>query len=183
MAAAGVEQGIWRFNPRLSAAQGLSLYVQPFAAAQLAGNLRVLAMAEYNRLLTVQRAINPQSGFRAVARANGPVISVGKDLVTGKVSRVYSNNLQGRRPTDLSAKLLRNLRRMPDDVAAFKRTHGPGSHAEIYVIDELLKLRPDASLSEIAVFTMEIENPNFLFQFKPACSQCAWILEDVLYVR
>jgi hypothetical protein len=57
------------------------------------------------------------------------------------------------------------------------------SHAEIYAVDELLKARPDASLNDFAVFTMETRIPKYRGEFKPACVQCNWLLEGVQYVK
>lgn len=110
-------------------------------------------------------------------------MSVAQDLRTGRISQVWRNNPTGDASANLSEALEKRWAEAPDEVLAFERTHGMASHAEIYAVDELLKIRPDASLSDFAVFTMETRIPKYRGEFKPAYTQCNWLLEGVQYVE
>lgn len=113
----------------------------------------------------------------------GPALSVAMDLKTGKISQIHRNNQQGFMPENMSPQLVDRLNIAPDDVLAFDRTHGIGSHAEIYAVDELFKARPNASFNDFAVHTIELQNTKYLGGYKPACTHCNFLLDDVQYVK
>lgn len=116
-------------------------------------------------------------------REMGPALSVAMDLKTGQVSQIFRNNQQGFMPENMSPQLLDRLSIAPDDVLAFEKTHGIGSHAEIYAVDDLFKARPDANFSDFAVHTIELKNNKYLGTHKPACIHCNFLLDDVQYVK
>jgi hypothetical protein len=145
-------------------------------AAQ-AENLKGIARAEFEQLKEAK-----QAGQLTNAEL-GPALSVAQDLKTGKISKVHRNNPYGEPPANLSDKLVDRWEVAPDEVLNFEKTHGMGSHAEIYSVDELLKARPDADLDDFAVFTMETRIPKYRGEFKPACPQCDWLLDGVQYVE
>ena len=117
--------------------------------AEQADGLKGLARTEFEQLIAAK-----QAGHLTNAEL-GPALSVAQDLRTGQISRVWRNNPVGEAPVNLSETLARRWADAPDEVLAFERTHGMASHSEIYAVDELLKVRPDASLNDFTVFTME----------------------------
>lgn len=139
--------------------------------------MKGLARTEFEQLLVAK-----QAGQLTNAEL-GPALSVAQDLRTGQISQIWRNNPTGAPPANLSETLARRWAYAPDEVLAFERTHGMASHSEIYAVDELLKVRPDASLSDFAVFTMETRIPKYRGEFKPACTQCNWLLDGVQYVE
>jgi hypothetical protein len=113
----------------------------------------------------------------------GPVLSVAQDLKTGQISQIYRNNQEGFMPDNMSPQLVDRLNLAPEEVLSFDHTHGIGSHAEIYAVDELFKARPEANFNDFSVFTMELQNKKYLGEYKPACTHCNWLLDDVQYVK
>jgi len=111
----------------------------------------------------------------------GAAVSIAQDKVTGRISRVRFNNQQGAPPTNMSDTIASRLKTVPESV----KTKGPGSHAEVYAVDELLKARPGAKLSDIQVLTLEIDpfSKYPLLLFKPVCNQCDHLLLGVEYLK
>ena len=136
-------------------------------------NLKSLTRAEFDALQASGQSINKI----------GPALSVAQDLKTGRISPVFRNDPSGNIPDNLSDILAQRLANAPDDILAFERTKGIASHSEIYAVDDLLKARPDANLSDFAVFTQEVKKASLRGEFKPACVQCNYLLDGVQYVK
>jgi len=137
--------------------------------------LKGLTQNEFDRL--VATGANPKS------KTFTPALSVAQDLQTGQISQVYGNSLIGAQPA-WSTTLGTRAAEVPADVlASYIKTHGFGSHAEVYAVNELLLARPTANLGDIAVFTMETKIPQYMGQVKPPCPHCDYLLEDVVYVK
>lgn len=109
----------------------------------------------------------------------GPAVSIAQDTVTGRVSKVYFNDQLGKLPSNLSDPIASRLKSVPEYV----KTKGPGSHAEVYAVDELLKARPGAKLSDIQVLTLETAEAKCLLTVKPPCPHCDHLLEGVQYLK
>ncbi|WP_439625042.1 RHS repeat-associated core domain-containing protein [Gemmata sp.] len=109
----------------------------------------------------------------------GPCSSIAIDRVTGRISEVYYNDALGRVPKDLTDQIARGMVTVP----VYEKTAGAGSHAEIYAVNELLKARPGAKLSEISVWTMELQMKKFFGNIKPPCPQCDHLLPGVEYIH
>lgn len=106
-------------------------------------------------------------------------MSIAQDTVTGRVSKVYFNDLKGKPPSNLSVPIASRLSTAPEYV----KTHRVGSHAEVYSVDELLKARPGAKLSDIQVLTLESAEAKRLLTVKPPCPHCDHLLEGVQYLK
>ncbi len=145
--------------------------------AEQADNLKGLVRTEFEKLMGAK-----QAGQLTNAEL-GPALSVAQDLRTGQLSQVWRNNSTGEAPANLSEVLTRRWANAPDEILAFERTHGMASHSEVYAVNELLNARPDASLQDFAVFTVETKMSKYRGEFKPACAQCNWLLEGVQYVK
>jgi hypothetical protein len=138
-----------------------------------AENLKSITRAEFDALQASGQSINKI----------GPALSVAQDLKTGRISPVFRNDPSGNIPDNLSDILAQRLANAPDDVLAFERTKGIASHSEIYAVDDLLKARPDANLSDFTVFTQEVKKASLRGEFKPACVQCNYLLDGVQYIK
>ncbi len=160
IAAGGARAAASGSQPLLSTQQLHSLAVEEYAG-------RVL-LSEMNTAKTLKAEL-------------GPAVSIAQDKVTGRVSKVYFNNQQGGLPSNLSDPIATRLNSVPK----FVKTKGPGSHAEVYAVDELLQARPGAKLSDIQVLTLEIDpfSKHPLLSVKPPCIQCDHLLNGVEYLK
>jgi len=131
----------------------LALKVAPAAAS---GSRPLLSTQQLNSLAVEEYAgrvlLSEMQTAKTLKAELGAVVSIGQDKVTGKVSRVYFNDLKGKKPSDLSDTIAGRLDTSPANVKS-----KAGSHAEVYAVDELLKARPGAKLSDIQVLTLEID--------------------------
>jgi RHS repeat-associated protein len=109
----------------------------------------------------------------------GPAASIAIDPKTGILSDVFFNNQKGRLPESLHPIL---QQRLPDVPAGYIKTHGAGSHSEIYAVDQILKSSPGATLPEIQVLTIELKfGPNW-GGIKLPCPDCNFVLNGVKYI-
>jgi hypothetical protein len=107
----------------------------------------------------------------------GPAISVAIDRNTGEMSQVFLNNAEGDVPARLNPLL---EQRLPEarQLDYFK-THGAGSHAEVYAVNQLLN--KGAHIDEIAVYTEQIGTAR-AGTVKPPCPHCDFLRQGVKYV-
>ncbi len=137
--------------------------------------LKGLTQVEFDRL--VAAGANPKS------KTFTPALSVAQDLQTGQISQVHGNSLIGAQPAWSPTLGVRAAEVPTDLLTSYVKTHGFGSHSEVYAVNELLLARPTATLSDIAVFTMETKIPKYMGQVKPPCPHCTYLLNGVEYVK
>jgi YD repeat-containing protein len=114
----------------------------------------------------------------------GPAFTVAQDMVTGEV-RFGLNSRAGRVPENIVDALDNRIVNMPPEIRdGYVRSAKAGTHAEIYAVNDLMLARQGATLSEIAVSTIETGNPAWARgMYKPACPHCEYILNGVHYVK
>ncbi|WP_190285642.1 RHS repeat-associated core domain-containing protein [Montanilutibacter psychrotolerans] len=120
-------------------------------------------------------------------KKRGPCFSIAVDLKTGKMSKVYTNNLAGYFPSDLHPSINERMSSVPPYRAhnGEEISKGPGTHSEIYAVNELLNARKGATLSDIAVWSMEsYGKPGVAIgDYKEACPHCEHLLDGVHFVK
>lgn len=141
--------------------------------SEQANNLKSIARSHLKQLKEVDKL-----GKRKI----GPVVSVAQDLESGTISKPYINNFEGTQPSNLHNILDRRFNIPDADLEEYAFSKGKGSHAEVYAVNDLLNQRPNATLDDFAVFTMETQKKGFVGEIKPPCIHCKWILGDVQYV-
>lgn len=77
----------------------------------------------------------------------------------------------------------RRLAAMPVEVrGGYLLSSFPGSHAEIFAVNELLVARPGAQLGEISVYTVHTFRDGMSLTYFVACPHCNYLLQGVHYI-
>lgn len=108
----------------------------------------------------------------------GPAISAVADRRTGQISQVFTNNARGDLPAALNPQLAGRLdgARQLDYI----KTHGAGSHAEVYAVNQMLN--QGSRIEDLVVYTQQVGG-RFAGEVKPPCPHCAALLEGVTYAQ
>ena len=107
---------------------------------------------------------------KAVQREDGPVLAAVKDKVTGETF-FGTNDPQGKIPSGLSPEI---LERIPEaQRIEYVKTHGAGSHAELYAIAKALEARPDLALSDLLLHAVSTKTGLPV----PRCPHCAHLTQ------
>lgn len=109
----------------------------------------------------------------------GPSNAIAVDARTGRISDVFYHNQMGKLPPDMHSVL---CGRVPTAPADYVRTYAAGSHTEIYGVNQLLKARPGAPLSDVPVYTMDLYFGKNWASVKPPCPHCSHIFNGVHYI-
>ncbi len=108
----------------------------------------------------------------------GPAISTAMDTRTGQMSKTYINNSAGDPPADLHPTIADRMDAAQE--LPYDRSHGAGSHSEVYATNELMQ--NGSQMSDISVYTEQVGGRN-AGTVKPPCPHCATLLDGVNYVH
>lgn len=109
----------------------------------------------------------------------GPAISGVYNKANGKFYTAI-NSMHGYLPDELHPLIAERIKNMPDDILlSYIRTHGAGSHAEIYAVNKALLDYENANIDDLLVYvnrTLGVSKPVTEIPFV-TCPHCRYILE------
>ena len=136
------------------------------------GQLRNAIAAEYSRLLGT--GISPKK--------LGPALAGAMDMKTGKI--YFGTNATGNKiPNVLAPGLRARLEGMPPEVLqGYIKTHGAGTHAEIYALNDAMLARPGAKPSEFLLYVVNAggKAPTRGLPI-PRCPHCQYLTDGTNY--
>lgn len=173
------------FAPELS--RGSSVHI-PTRGEQLRAKYGTLTAADVDRRINLRGAVADEYAKRAANMSNGqirreigPALAGVMDTKTGEIffgvnagPRMLPNNL-----TSELAGLIDEAKSIP-----YIKTHGAGTHAEVYALNSALQARPGAAADDFLMYVInsgQRGSPTKWGQPIPRCPHCEYITNGVKF--